>query len=116
MEARQALVFQYGPGGYELSSAGIFAGQETSGLPFGVEVAGLAPGTTYHVRAVATNELGNAVGTDVTFTTQSLPSSKPAKKKKRKCKKGFVKRKGKCVRTHKKKHAKHHRRSNPRNG
>ncbi len=76
-----SLVFQYGPGGYELSSAGIFAGQETFGLPFGVDVAGLAPGTTYHVRAVATNELGNAVGTDVTFTTQSLPSSKPARRR-----------------------------------
>ncbi len=30
---------------------------------------GLAPGTTYHYRVVVTNELGTAVGPDLTFTT-----------------------------------------------
>jgi hypothetical protein len=33
---------------------------------------GLAPGTTYHYRVVATNELGRAVGPDQTFTTQTV--------------------------------------------
>ena len=32
---------------------------------------GLAPGTTYHYRVVATNELGTAVGPDQTFTTET---------------------------------------------
>jgi DNA-binding beta-propeller fold protein YncE len=32
---------------------------------------GLAPGTTYHYRVVATNEVGEAVGPDQTFTTQT---------------------------------------------
>jgi hypothetical protein len=32
---------------------------------------GLVPGTTYHYRVVATNELGTAVGPDQTFTTQT---------------------------------------------
>jgi hypothetical protein len=32
---------------------------------------GLAPGTTYHYRVVATNELGTVVGPDQTFTTET---------------------------------------------
>jgi hypothetical protein len=32
---------------------------------------GLAPGTTYHYRVVATNEVGEAVGLDETFTTKT---------------------------------------------
>ncbi len=32
---------------------------------------GLAPGTTYHYRVVATNELGTSVGADQTFTTEA---------------------------------------------
>ena len=31
---------------------------------------GLAPGTTYHYRVVATNELGTIYGPDQTFTTE----------------------------------------------
>jgi hypothetical protein len=33
---------------------------------------GLAPGTTYHYRVVATNELGASVGPDQTFTTETV--------------------------------------------
>lgn len=36
---------------------------------------GLAPGTTYHYRVVATNELGTAVGTDQTFTTETAEAT-----------------------------------------
>ncbi len=32
---------------------------------------GLAPGTTYHYRVIATNELGTVVGPDQTFTTET---------------------------------------------
>lgn len=34
-------------------------------------ITGLSPGTTYHVRAYATNNSGTAYGNDVSFTTQS---------------------------------------------
>ena len=117
--APTSLVFQYGSAAYELSTPAIFAGQEMFSQPFGTDVVGLAPGTTYHVRAVASNALGNAIGTDIAFTTQPLPVSvKP--KPKRHCKKGKVKRKGKCVKKHKKKHkkkkSKHHRRLDSSNG
>jgi hypothetical protein len=38
---------------------------------------GLAQGTTYHVRLVASNEHGVAYGNDVTFTTVSVPAASP---------------------------------------
>jgi hypothetical protein len=38
---------------------------------------GLAPGTTYHYRAVAANSAGTAVGPDHAFTTQAVPSAGP---------------------------------------
>ncbi len=44
----------------------------TNGAAFGTfinRLTGLSPGTTYHVRAYATNEEGTAYGIDVTFTT-----------------------------------------------
>lgn len=42
---------------------------------FGVELEGLAPNTTYHVRAFATNSVGTAYGNDVSFTTPKLPQT-----------------------------------------
>ena len=36
---------------------------------FSIDLAGLTPGTTYHFRVKATNELGTANGDDLTFTT-----------------------------------------------
>ncbi len=56
----------------------------------------LAPGTTYHYRVVANNGVGGAFGFDQTFTTLSPPPAvtpKPVPK----CKKGFVRKNGKCV-------------------
>ncbi len=35
-------------------------------------IAGLIPGTTYHVRAYATNSVGTAYGTDIPFTTSAV--------------------------------------------
>jgi hypothetical protein len=52
-----------------------FAGSGNVGVPVGVLVEGLTPGTTYHYRLVATNALGKEVsGKDRTFTTQSTAS------------------------------------------
>lgn len=46
----------------------------TSGLgEFSVDLPGLLPGTDYHVRAFATNNIGTSYGIDKTFTTASAP-------------------------------------------
>ena len=75
----------------------------------GADLQGLAPGTTYHFRLVASNALGKGVSSDQTFTT--LPAAQPRETPKPKltCKKGQVKRHGKCVKK-RGKHRKHHRR------
>ncbi len=47
---------------------------ETGGIGnFTSNITGLTPGTTYHVRAYATNSVGTAYGADSIFTTASLP-------------------------------------------
>jgi hypothetical protein len=58
-------------------------------------LSGLAPGTTYHYRVVAANGVGGATGTDQTFTTLAPPQVTPQGPKP-KCKKGFVRKNGKC--------------------
>ena len=69
-------------------------------------VTGLTPGTTYHFRVVAHNEIGTAEGTDETFTTAAafVLGNPPASI----CKTGFVHRGGKCVKKRKRKHHHHH--------
>jgi hypothetical protein len=49
-----------------LTSNGTGSGSFTSNLT------GLQPGTTYHVRAYATNSVGTAYGNDLTFTTSAI--------------------------------------------
>jgi hypothetical protein len=39
---------------------------------FTSNMTGLSPGTTYHVRAYATNSVGTAYGSDITFTTNAV--------------------------------------------
>src|SRR5262249_10102259 len=62
-------------------------------------IGGRAAGTTYHFRAVASNEFGTTYGPDQALTTASPPAPPPPAEKKppKKCKKGFVKKNGKCV-------------------
>jgi hypothetical protein len=64
--------FEYGAtAAYGQSTAPTAAG---AGLaPAGVEatLTGLAPGTTYHYRLVASNSAGEVAGADMTFTTQA---------------------------------------------
>ena len=49
-------------------------GSSGSGLgTFSVELTDLAPGTTYYVRAYATNSAGTAYGSEKTLTTQATP-------------------------------------------
>jgi phosphodiesterase/alkaline phosphatase D-like protein len=78
----------------------------------GAKLSGLTPSTTYHFRAVATNALGSTVSTDGVFTTQPALFVAPSPVvKRKKCKRGFVKRHGRCV---KKRHRRHHHSSSDR--
>jgi hypothetical protein len=56
--------------GYEAATPEQSAGSGTSAVPVSVPLSGLAPGSTYHYRVVATTAAGNAVGADRTFKTK----------------------------------------------
>jgi hypothetical protein len=89
--------FEYGTStdyGTTTSSSPIGAG--LAAVPVATGIAGLAPNTTYHFRVVAGNEVGTARGSDQTFTTPPGAIRRETPKPPR-CKRGFVKRKGKCV-------------------
>lgn len=57
--------------GNNITNDGTGTGNFTSGL------SGLTPGTTYYVRAYATNSAGTTYGNELSFTTLSLPSTLP---------------------------------------
>jgi phosphodiesterase/alkaline phosphatase D-like protein len=73
------------------------------------QISGLAPGTTYHFRAVATNGIGTTPGRDQTLTTSPPPAAAagPPPTPQR-CRTGFVRKHGKCV--GKRRHGRRHRR------
>jgi hypothetical protein len=81
-------------------------GSDTLAHTSGADITGLAPGTTYHIRAVANNGIGTTIGPDLAFTTQSPPVHEEEKKPP-KCRKGKVRRHGKCVKRHRRTHRKH---------
>ncbi len=83
-------------------------GADDSAHPASAAVAGLAPGTTYHYRVVATNAVGVSEGPDQEFTTEA-PSVVPSTPPRAGCKAGFSKRGKKCVRKQKKHHKSKHR-------
>ena len=66
-------------------------------------ISGLAPGTTYHFRLVATNGVGTTAGPDQTFKTDVAAVPPPQPSPPVKCKKGTVKKHGKCVKKKKQK-------------
>jgi hypothetical protein len=122
--------FEYGPTtAYGSSTATMPLGAGSTAQSVGADIGGLAGGTTYHFRVVAQNAHGTTVGSDQVFNT--LPSSavpriapspegcrkgfvkRNGKCVAKKCKKGFVKRRGKCVR---KRNSKPNRRAKHRNG
>ena len=100
--------FEFGPTpGYGSSTQAFPIGADPIARGSAVDLTGLTPGTTYHYRAVATNQYGTTHGPDQTFTTQparqSTATTPPSAKK---CPKGKVKKRGKCVpkqKRHKKK-------------
>ena len=62
--------FQYGSSGsYGLQTAAASAGSGTGAVPVKATITGLAPGSTYHFRAIATNPDGTGTGADAVFKT-----------------------------------------------
>jgi hypothetical protein len=102
--------FEYGPtAAYGTSTTPEFVGSSLLSVPATADIAGLSGGTTYHYRAVAVNGIGTTAGPDQTFTT--LPEeAREEEQKPVSCRKGFVRRHGKCVRRHHRKHKRHHHR------
>jgi hypothetical protein len=68
---------EYGPagGGYTGAVDGGSAGAGTLGSGFQATIGGLAPGSAYHYRVVASNAAGAGEGADRTFTTTALPAA-----------------------------------------
>ena len=112
-----AYRFQYGPGFSYGSNTAIVGpiGNDGSFHPVAADISGLSPGTTYHFRVIAFNFVGHVSSSDAVFTTPTVPpvggeatgnsqvSSTPAEPSTRpikKCKRGFVRRKGRCVKRH----------------
>jgi hypothetical protein len=75
---------EYGPAGAGYTGAvdGGSAGAGTLGAGFHATIAGLAPGSAYHYRIVASNSVGTTGGADRTFTTTALPAATPTAKPK----------------------------------
>ncbi len=69
--------FQYGPTSeYGSQTSTASAGSGATPAVVSANAAGLAPTTSYHFRAVATNASGTTYGADQTFTTASAPTVK----------------------------------------
>jgi phosphodiesterase/alkaline phosphatase D-like protein len=68
--------FEYGTGPrYGLRTPETAAiGSDNASHEIGAAIAGLAPGTTYHFRVVATNAVGTSTGPDQTFATTTSSS------------------------------------------
>jgi phosphodiesterase/alkaline phosphatase D-like protein len=77
-------------------------------------ISGLLPGRTYHFRTVAANGIGATRGPDQTFTTAAAPPPPPPPPPPSRCRKGFVKKHGRCVRRHR--HRRHRAHSRPGRG
>jgi hypothetical protein len=90
--------FEYGPTGAYGSLAGTASVAGPSSVA-SVVLSRLAPATTYHFRVSASNDLGSVTSADSAFTTPSEPAPRRGGPT-RKCKKGFVKKKRRCVRKH----------------
>jgi hypothetical protein len=69
-----AVSFQFGATtAYGQSTAAQRIGPASSAVPFSAQLAGLAPGSTVHYRAVATSDFGTFVGADQVLRTAAAP-------------------------------------------
>jgi hypothetical protein len=67
--------FEYGKTtSYGTSTSEVSAGAGVEAIAVSRAIDGLAPGTTYHYRVVAHNEVGTTAGPDQAFTTTSTPA------------------------------------------
>ena len=108
--------FEYGVSlSYGSSTASAPIGESLISSASSADVVGLVPGTTYHFRAVANNAFGTTYGADQAFATAPKPEESTETRTVKHCKKGFVKRNGKCKRKHKKKHRKKHKQHGKKN-
>jgi hypothetical protein len=128
-------LFEYGTTtSYGSTTPTLIAGDDDTEHAVSQGISGLAPGTTYHFRAAASNFGGTTLGEDHVFTT-ALPVETPTTPinpvtqqnitgsggggevtPPRKCKRGFVKRHGKCVKKKKKKKKRNHRKTSRSHG
>ena len=68
--------FEYGTStSYGSKTASASVGSGTANVDVSAALTGLAPGTTYHYRVVATNTTGTSRGTDGIFTTAAAPAA-----------------------------------------
>ncbi len=68
--------FEYGTTtAYGVATADMPVAASVSATAVSAAIAGLSPGTVYHVRVVAITDRGTAQGPDLTFTTQALPAA-----------------------------------------
>jgi phosphodiesterase/alkaline phosphatase D-like protein len=74
-------------------------------------ISGLTPGTGYQFRVVATNVVGTTSSEVVKFTTNTPAPPTTGEPPTTRCRKGFVRKGGRCVRKHRRKKGRHrHRR------
>lgn len=119
-----SCLIEYGTGaayGLQIPCAPSAVGAGTAPVPIGANLTGLLPGTTYHFRLSVTSSGGISLGADRTFRTlddtcdsnQALcPLLTPIHRAETKsCRKGFVLKRGRCVKKrHHRKARRHHRR------
>ena len=115
------FLIEYGPtGAYGFETAlSESIGDDETVHSASAQLEGLSPGTTYHYRVVAFNFTGTVHGGDGTFRTPSPLAPAPAagsgtespvtppappvtRPKPKKCKRGYLKRHGRCVKKHRK--------------
>jgi phosphodiesterase/alkaline phosphatase D-like protein len=117
--AATSVRFGYGNASVAESTTGTFAvgGLDMLEHPISTAVGGLSPNTPYFVQAFASNEHGGNESALIAFRTPPLPQvvEEPVSTAPKRCKRGFVKKRGKCVKR-KKKASKRSRRGGKRRG
>jgi hypothetical protein len=109
--AATTVRFEYGTSAsYGDSTTATPIGSDAGVYITGADVGGLTSGTTYHFRAVAGNAYGTTFGPDQTFATERSPGEQLVEVPAKKCKRGFVRRKDRCVKKphRKKRHSGRH--------
>lgn len=101
--SQTSLAFEYGTTAAHGASVVEPLGSDNRAHEVQIQLTGLAAGTTYHAQVVATNAFGSASSADLTFTTTAATTPESPKK----CRRGFVRRGGKCKK--RRKHRHHHR-------